>query len=80
MIEQTMRDSGFDEVRIEQGPVLNELDIPLGIVTSINSSVRYLWTSRASPAMPAPRRWTGAATPHASATKVIARALHDLLA
>ena len=33
---------GFVEVHVEQGPVLNELDIPLGIVTSINGSVRYL--------------------------------------
>ncbi len=32
---------GFVEVHIEQGPVLNALDIPLGIVTSINASVRY---------------------------------------
>jgi beta-ureidopropionase / N-carbamoyl-L-amino-acid hydrolase len=32
---------GFIEVHIEQGPVLNELNIPLGIVTSINGSVRY---------------------------------------
>jgi beta-ureidopropionase / N-carbamoyl-L-amino-acid hydrolase len=32
---------GFVEVHIEQGPVLNELDIPLGVVTSINASVRY---------------------------------------
>jgi N-carbamoyl-L-amino-acid hydrolase len=31
---------GFVEVHIEQGPVLNELDLPLGIVTSINGSVR----------------------------------------
>ncbi len=31
----------FVEVHIEQGPVLNELDIPLGVVTSINASVRY---------------------------------------
>ncbi len=31
---------GFVEVHIEQGPVLNELNIPLGIVTSINGSVR----------------------------------------
>jgi N-carbamoyl-L-amino-acid hydrolase len=30
------------EVHIEQGPVLNALDMPLGIVTSINGSVRYL--------------------------------------
>ena len=33
---------GFVEVHIEQGPVLNELNMPLGIVTSINGSVRYL--------------------------------------
>ena len=32
---------GFVEVHIEQGPVLNELDLPLGIVTSINGSVRF---------------------------------------
>jgi N-carbamoyl-L-amino-acid hydrolase len=33
---------GYVEVHIEQGPVLNELDLPLGIVTSINGSVRYV--------------------------------------
>ena len=33
---------GFVEVHIEQGPVLNEMDLPLGIVTSINGSVRYV--------------------------------------
>ena len=33
---------GFVEVHIEQGPVLNELDLPLGVVTSINGSVRLL--------------------------------------
>ncbi|MCJ0764425.1 2-oxo-4-hydroxy-4-carboxy-5-ureidoimidazoline decarboxylase [Variovorax terrae] len=33
---------GFVEVHIEQGPVLNGLDLPLGIVTSINGGVRYL--------------------------------------
>ena len=31
---------GFVEVHVEQGPVLNELNLPLGIVTSINGSVR----------------------------------------
>jgi beta-ureidopropionase / N-carbamoyl-L-amino-acid hydrolase len=31
---------GFVEVHIEQGPVLNELNLPLGVVTSINGSVR----------------------------------------
>jgi N-carbamoyl-L-amino-acid hydrolase len=33
---------GFVEVHIEQGPVLNELDLPLGIVTSINGNARFL--------------------------------------
>ncbi|UCH18440.1 MAG: 2-oxo-4-hydroxy-4-carboxy-5-ureidoimidazoline decarboxylase [Burkholderiales bacterium] len=33
---------GFVEVHIEQGPVLGEIDLPLGIVTSINGSVRYV--------------------------------------
>ena len=33
---------GFVEVHIEQGPVLNEMDLPLGVVTSINGSLRYL--------------------------------------
>ncbi len=33
---------GFIEVHIEQGPVLNEHDIPLGVVTSINGSVRFV--------------------------------------
>jgi len=33
---------GFVEVHIEQGPVLNEIDMPLGVVTSINGGVRYL--------------------------------------
>lgn len=33
---------GFVEVHIEQGPVLDELDLPLGVVSSINGSVRHL--------------------------------------
>ena len=33
---------GFIEVHIEQGPVLNEVDIPLGVVTSINGSKRFV--------------------------------------
>ncbi|TWO72439.1 2-oxo-4-hydroxy-4-carboxy-5-ureidoimidazoline decarboxylase [Caenimonas sedimenti] len=45
-IAQLKRDPGrylgFVEVHIEQGPVLNEIDLPLGIVTSINGGVRYL--------------------------------------
>ncbi len=33
---------GFVEVHIEQGPVLAQAGLPLGIVTSINGSVRHL--------------------------------------
>ncbi|OYY96171.1 MAG: OHCU decarboxylase, partial [Polaromonas sp. 28-63-22] len=33
---------GFVEVHIEQGPILNARNLPLGVVTSINGSVRYL--------------------------------------
>jgi N-carbamoyl-L-amino-acid hydrolase len=33
---------GFVEVHIEQGPVLDALDLPLGIVTSINGSARFV--------------------------------------
>ena len=33
---------GFVEVHIEQGPVLDEIGIPLGIVTSINGGVRFV--------------------------------------
>ena len=36
------RYQAFVEVHIEQGPVLNALDLPLGVVTSINGSVRFL--------------------------------------
>jgi N-carbamoyl-L-amino-acid hydrolase len=32
---------GFVEVHIEQGPVLAELGLPLGVVTSINGGVRF---------------------------------------
>ena len=32
---------GFVEVHIEQGPVLDEIDLPLGVVTSINGGLRY---------------------------------------
>ena len=45
-IAQLQRDParylGFVEVHIEQGPVLNELDLPLGVVTSINGGLRYV--------------------------------------
>lgn len=42
LVRDPSRYLGFVEVHIEQGPVLNELDLPLGVVTSINGSVRYL--------------------------------------
>src|SRR5205085_663937 len=32
---------GFVEVHVEQGPVLNEMHLPLGIVTSINGGLRF---------------------------------------
>ena len=43
LIERNAADYlGFLELHIEQGPVLNALDLPLGVVTSINANVRYL--------------------------------------
>lgn len=36
---------GFVEVHIEQGPVLQAMDMPLGVVTSINGSLRYKGTA-----------------------------------
>ncbi len=41
LVRDASRYRGFVEVHIEQGPVLNALDVPLGVVTSINGSVRY---------------------------------------
>lgn len=32
---------GFVEVHIEQGPVLHDMSLPLGVVTAINGSLRY---------------------------------------
>jgi N-carbamoyl-L-amino-acid hydrolase len=44
-IDAVQRDAakylGFVEVHIEQGPVLYTLDLPLGVVSSINGSVRF---------------------------------------
>jgi len=33
---------GFVEAHIEQGPVLDDADLPLGVVTSINGSARFM--------------------------------------
>ncbi|MEO6280991.1 2-oxo-4-hydroxy-4-carboxy-5-ureidoimidazoline decarboxylase [Roseateles sp.] len=41
LVRDRSRYLGFVEVHIEQGPVLDSLDLPLGIVTSINGSRRY---------------------------------------
>ncbi len=72
---------GFVEVHIEQGPVLNELDLPLGVVTSINGSVRYLCeiTGVASHAGTTPmnRRRDAAATAAELALYVEKRAAQD---
>jgi N-carbamoyl-L-amino-acid hydrolase len=40
LVRDPSRYLGFVETHIEQGPVLNELDLPLGVVTSINGGVR----------------------------------------
>ena len=72
---------GFVEVHIEQGPMLNELDIPLGIVTSINGGVRYLceMTGMASHAgtTPMDRRRDAAVAVAELALFVEQRALRD---
>ncbi len=72
---------GFVEVHIEQGPVLNERDLPLGVVTSINGSVRFVGEVRgmASHAgtTPMDRRRDAAATVAELALYVEQRALRD---
>ena len=52
---------GFVEVHIEQGPVLNDATLPLGIVTSINASVRFSGEVVGMAATPARHRWIGGA-------------------
>jgi N-carbamoyl-L-amino-acid hydrolase len=42
LVRDPSRYLGFVEVHIEQGPVLAGEDLPLGVVTSINGSVRYV--------------------------------------
>jgi beta-ureidopropionase / N-carbamoyl-L-amino-acid hydrolase len=72
---------GFVEVHIEQGPVLNEIDLPLGIVTSINGGVRYLGevTGMASHAgtTPMDRRRDAASAVAELALYIEQRAAHD---
>lgn len=56
---------GFVEVHIEQGPVLDALDMPLGVVTSINGSTRYainlIGTASHAGTTPMPQRQDAAA-------------------
>jgi N-carbamoyl-L-amino-acid hydrolase len=72
---------GFVEVHIEQGPVLNEIDLPLGIVTSINGGIRYQCevTGMASHAGTTPmnRRRDAAVAVAELALYVEQRAAHD---
>ena len=42
LVRDPRRYAAFVETHIEQGPVLTEADLPLGVVTSINGSVRYV--------------------------------------
>ncbi len=72
---------GFVEVHIEQGPVLAGMDLPLGVVTSINGSLRYLGevTGQASHAGTTPmnRRRDAAAAVAELALHAEARAARD---
>ena len=73
---------GFVEVHIEQGPVLDELDMPLGVVTSINGVLRM--TGRASGlachagTTPMPMRQDAAVSVAELILAVEQRALQDL--
>ncbi len=55
---------GYVEVHIEQGPVLEAEDLPVGVVTGDRGpDPRVRSSSRGSPATPGPCRWRCAATP-----------------
>ncbi len=72
---------GFVEVHIEQGPVLFERDLPLGVVTSINGSVRFVGEVRGvachAGTTPMDRRRDAAAAVAELALYVEQRALRD---
>jgi beta-ureidopropionase / N-carbamoyl-L-amino-acid hydrolase len=72
---------GFVEVHIEQGPVLNEMNLPLGIVTSINGGVRFqcevLGMASHAGTTPMDRRRDAAAAVAELALYVEQRAAHD---
>ena len=53
---------GYCEVHIEQGPVLERRDLPVGVVTAIAGQSRIAVTCGARPATPARCRWTGGGT------------------
>ena len=81
LARDTSQYMGFVELHIEQGPVLNEMNLPLGVVTSINGSVRYLGriTGTASHAGTTPmnRRRDAAAALAELSTYVEKRAAQD---
>jgi N-carbamoyl-L-amino-acid hydrolase len=72
---------GFVEVHIEQGPVLDEHETPLGIVTSINGSQRYaceaVGTACHAGTTPMPMRQDAAAAVAEVLLHVEQRALQD---
>ena len=51
---------GIFEFHIEQGPVLESLGLPLGVVDAIAGQSRWKWSFEGRPTMPAPRRCTSA--------------------
>jgi N-carbamoyl-L-amino-acid hydrolase len=84
-IERLKRDAsrylGFVEVHIEQGPVLDALDLPLGVVTAINGARRHaceaVGTACHAGTTPMPLRQDAAAAVAEVVLGVEARALQD---
>ena len=71
----------FVEVHIEQGPVLDEHDLPLGVVTAINGSARYageaVGTACHAGTTPMPMRQDAAAAVAEVLLQVERRAMQD---
>ena len=63
---------GYLEVHIEQGPVLLDRHIPVGIVTSIAGSARFRVTIRGVAGQPARSRWRSSRAAAAAAEIVLA--------
>ncbi len=55
--------AAYLELHIEQGPVLEGLGLPLGVVQGTFGWSATASTSAARPPTPAPPPWTAAATP-----------------